>query len=63
MNDKCNTKYCRGEVALTYLGTPLCQSCYEKQCDKEGEKEQLKKEMEVLNKRIAEHLGGLFGNK
>ena len=39
MSEKCNTKYCRGEVALTYLGNPLCQPCYEKVCDLESENE------------------------
>ena len=33
--DNCATKYCRGKVALTYLGVPLCQECYEKKCDDE----------------------------
>ena len=47
--DKCSTKYCRGEVALTYLGKPLCQECYEKLCD-----EELKKEQEFLNKIVRE---------
>lgn len=43
-DDKCNTKYCRGKVALIYLKKPLCQKCYEKVCD-----EELKKESEYLN--------------
>ena len=34
-NDKCSTKRCRGEIALIYLGKPLCQDCYNKICDKE----------------------------
>jgi len=35
MPEKCSTKYCRGEIALTYLGKPLCQECYDKICDEE----------------------------
>ncbi len=35
MKEKCSTKYCRGEVALTYLGKSLCQDCYEKLDEKE----------------------------
>ena len=35
MSDKCVTKHCRGEIALIYLGKPLCQDCYEKVCDEE----------------------------
>lgn len=30
--DKCATPRCRGEVALTHLGKPLCQKCWEKHC-------------------------------
>lgn len=35
MPEKCATKFCRGEIALTYLGKPLCQKCYERICDEE----------------------------
>jgi len=35
MSEKCSTKYCRGKVALTYLGTPLCDDCWEKICEEE----------------------------
>lgn len=33
--EKCATKFCRGEIALIYLGKPLCQECYERICDEE----------------------------
>ena len=33
--EKCATKFCRGEIALTYLGKTLCQECYERICDEE----------------------------
>jgi len=35
--DRCSTKYCRGEVAVVYLGRPLCQGCYERVCDMEDQ--------------------------
>jgi hypothetical protein len=49
--EKCSTKFCRGEVAVTYLGEPLCQVCYEKRCDLEDE---LTKEQEFLNQIVRE---------
>jgi hypothetical protein len=30
--NKCATPRCKGEPALTHLGKPLCQECWEKQC-------------------------------
>jgi len=30
--DKCATPRCKGAPALTHLGKPLCQKCWEKQC-------------------------------
>lgn len=39
--EKCITKFCRGEVAITYLGKPMCQSCFEQLCDEEEERERL----------------------
>lgn len=53
MADKCVTKHCRGSVALTYLGKPMCQSCYEKACDKEDAEYQYKNKCcPVCNKKI-----------
>jgi len=34
---KCATPRCKGEPALTHLGKPLCQKCWERQCDTEAE--------------------------
>lgn len=33
--DRCATRRCKGEPALTYLGRPLCQKCWERQCAEE----------------------------
>ena len=35
--NKCATPRCKGEVALTHLGKPLCQKCWERQCKSENE--------------------------
>jgi hypothetical protein len=53
MKDKCSTKYCRRDVEVTYLGRPLCQECYEKECEAEDD---LVKENEWANKMIREFL-------
>jgi len=34
---KCATPRCKGEPALTHLGKPLCQKCWERQCATEAE--------------------------
>lgn len=31
--DKCETKNCRNEYDLTYLGKKLCDKCWEKQSE------------------------------
>ncbi|MCC7291482.1 MAG: hypothetical protein IT449_05405 [Phycisphaerales bacterium] len=33
--DRCGTPRCKGEPALTYLGKPLCQKCWERHCAEE----------------------------
>jgi len=33
--EKCTTKYCRGEIALTVSGKPYCDDCWGKICDGE----------------------------
>jgi len=35
--NKCATPRCKGEPALTHLGKPLCQKCWERQCTTEAE--------------------------
>ena len=34
---KCATKYCRNDSALTVLGVPMCDACWEKKCDAKAE--------------------------
>ena len=41
-DDKCEVDYCRNKSDLNYLGRQLCDSCWNKLCDKE-----LKQETEV----------------
>jgi len=36
-HSKCATPRCKGEPALTHLGKPLCQKCWERQCNSEDE--------------------------
>jgi hypothetical protein len=35
--NRCATPRCKGEVALTHLGKPLCQKCWERQCQTEDD--------------------------
>ena len=32
-DDKCVTKYCRGEVVVKHVGNLYCQECYNKFCE------------------------------
>jgi len=35
--NKCGTPRCKGKPALTHLGKPLCQKCWDRQCETEAE--------------------------
>jgi hypothetical protein len=35
--ERCATQRCHGEPALTYIGTPLCQRCWERVCEQDNE--------------------------
>lgn len=39
VQSRCATNRCRGEIALTVLGKPLCWECWQKQCKKEQKEE------------------------
>lgn len=34
--NRCATPRCKGEPALTHLGRPLCQKCWDRQCEQEA---------------------------
>lgn len=47
--DKCATKRCRNDSELFYLGKPLCDNCWVKQCeesDKNWHEQHFKKGLE-----------------
>ena len=41
-NEKCSTKYCRGEVSVIHLGDPLCEKCWGKMCDADHERHKVR---------------------
>jgi len=61
--NRCATPRCKGEPALTHLGKPLCQKCWDRQCEadnpesaagdgKHAKKKQAKRDGEAKPKRL-----------